>query len=71
MSRYTPGMPGWVQDNCDEECEHLTTERAQGIASIHAPCEPPCPRGLAALEFLDSQRRVSLALVPNGGERSA
>lgn len=44
----------WVYDDCEKGFVFpLSRKRALGILSIHASCEPPCPRKLAAAEYLN------------------
>ncbi|WP_369638815.1 hypothetical protein [Nocardia sp. JMUB6875] len=45
----------WVNDNCGSGfIWPLSRQRAEGIARIHATCDPPCPRLLAAIEYLNT-----------------
>lgn len=51
----------WVNDCCEAGyIPDMNHERAMGISKIHASCTPPCPRVIAALEFLrGGERRES------------
>ncbi|MFI6865872.1 hypothetical protein [Nocardia sp. NPDC050406] len=50
----TTGRDHWVHDDCEKGFVFpISRRRAEGIVSIHASCEPPCPRKQAASEFLD------------------
>lgn len=47
----------WINDRCAESSiPHLDTERAAGILVLHAACSPPCPRIVAAGEFLAEEK---------------
>ncbi|MEV6096947.1 hypothetical protein [Nocardia sp. NPDC051981] len=50
-------QPGWVNDWCERGFIFDITERlAEGIAKIHATCDPPCPRVTTAREYLATHR---------------
>lgn len=41
----------WINDRCDYR-RILDRENAAGLVKLHASCTPPCPRWLAADEYL-------------------
>jgi hypothetical protein len=49
--------PFRVNDRCEEGFIFpRDRERCTGIVTIHARCEPPCPRKAAAQEWLNEQQ---------------
>lgn len=51
-------MTVWVNDDCEKRFVFpLDRERAEGILTIHASCEPPCPRKQTAVDYLNGQAR--------------
>lgn len=44
----------WVHDSCaDPRIWPITRQRAEGILTIHATCDPPCPRAESARSYLE------------------
>lgn len=56
------GERNWIHDACESGyIPSIDRLRAEGILSIHASCEPPCPRKRTARDFLNG------TLFPSGG----
>ncbi|MBF6181341.1 hypothetical protein [Nocardia otitidiscaviarum] len=56
----------WIHDGCEQGgIWPINRQRAEGILSIHASCEPPCPckqRAARYLEDLDAGREEDTTL---------
>lgn len=46
----------WIKDYCEDSGFILDERQAEGLTRLHAPCDPPCPRVLAARAFLDQTK---------------
>lgn len=43
----------WTHDHCDNpHIAAINERRARGILTLHAACDPPCPRRTAAVAYL-------------------
>lgn len=46
-----------IGEGCrDTAIPYIDTAQANGIITIHAACEPPCPRKRTAIDFIDRSR---------------
>ncbi|MBF6584449.1 hypothetical protein IU414_06705 [Nocardia farcinica] len=46
----------WIKDYCEQTGFILDEAQAEGLTKLHASCDPPCPRVLAAHGFLERWR---------------